>query len=173
MITYNRLPDKTVELLRRIELTTQCPLYFYGSVQRIDYIPNKSDIDIDIFTDNVSQVLNQIKSILQFPENKIKKTVLKINSKNRVIFGYKFVYTDKKHNLFLEISVFDKKYREDVLTYHMSKTSIPWYITPPLLALKYMFYTLNVIPVTAFHFCKKFLMDNTSGNGNNAKYFIM
>ena len=59
----NKLPIYTTTLLQNLEAYVGTPLYFYGSVQRPDYIQNKSDIDIDIFTvDKPSMALKVILS---------------------------------------------------------------------------------------------------------------
>lgn len=39
-------------------------IYFYGSIQRPDYIKGKSDIDIDIFTDNESSTIQKLCNFL-------------------------------------------------------------------------------------------------------------
>ena len=39
-------------------------LYFYGSVQRNDYIDNVSDIDICIFSDNIDSTILKVQ---QYP----------------------------------------------------------------------------------------------------------
>ena len=40
-------------------------IYFYGSVNRTDYVPGKSDIDVAIFTDNEYSVITKLQHFLK------------------------------------------------------------------------------------------------------------
>jgi hypothetical protein len=39
------------------------PLFFIGSITRSDFFPNNSDIDIEVFTDNVTSTKMKVESI--------------------------------------------------------------------------------------------------------------
>ena len=41
-------------------------LYYYGSIQRHDYFPGKSDIDVDLFTDNSSSTIIKLQNFFGF-----------------------------------------------------------------------------------------------------------
>ena len=45
-------PKEVKDFFKRLENYLDDELYFYGSVNRSDYIHGKSDIDVAIFTDN-------------------------------------------------------------------------------------------------------------------------
>ena len=51
-------------------------MYFYGSVQRFDYFPGQSDIDIGILTDNEYSVMNKMQHFLST------RTSLKVDKKD-------------------------------------------------------------------------------------------
>ena len=59
------LPNKLQRFFKRIENDLDTELYFYGSVTRSDYIPNKSDIDVAIFTDNEYSDMYKLQHILK------------------------------------------------------------------------------------------------------------
>lgn len=71
--TKNKLPDSTTNFLNNLSEYLQTPLYFYGSIQRYDYFPGKSDIDIDIFTDNEKSTISKLSNYLQI-DKKIQKS---------------------------------------------------------------------------------------------------
>ena len=50
--TKNELPYKLKRFFYKLENDLDTKLYFYGSIQRNDYVAGKSDIDVSIFTDN-------------------------------------------------------------------------------------------------------------------------
>ena len=52
-----KLTDKQREFFNNLSIYIDKPIYFYGSIYRVDYLPGKSDIDIDIFTDNESSTI--------------------------------------------------------------------------------------------------------------------
>ena len=58
--TKNKLPIKTQEYLNKMKEFLDTKLYFYGSVQRLDFFPNNSDIDICIFTDNTQTMIQKL-----------------------------------------------------------------------------------------------------------------
>ena len=55
----NKLPDDVEKFFKSLSKYIEKPLYFYGSVQRSDYFPGSSDIDVDIFTDNVNSTISK------------------------------------------------------------------------------------------------------------------
>ena len=56
--TRNKLPDNINKFFDDLTKYMDTKLYFFGSVQRNDYIHGLSDIDIDIFTDNIDSIIN-------------------------------------------------------------------------------------------------------------------
>jgi predicted nucleotidyltransferase len=50
--TRNNLTPYSKHFFDSLSNYLDTKLYFFGSIQRRDYFPNSSDIDVDIFTDN-------------------------------------------------------------------------------------------------------------------------
>lgn len=73
--TRNKLPDTTNNFLTNLSEYLQTELYFYGSIQRGDFFPGHSDIDIDIFTSNEKSTINTLSNYLQIDKNKFKKVI--------------------------------------------------------------------------------------------------
>ena len=55
--TINELTPYEKDFFTNLRNYIDKPLYFYGSIQRNDYFPGKSDIDIAIFTDNETSTI--------------------------------------------------------------------------------------------------------------------
>ena len=142
------------------------PIYFYGSIQRNDYLPGKSDIDIDIFTDNEHSTIYSLCNFLNLKRSDFKKSIYKINKE--VIKGYKTKYIDEIHNITLEISIYNEKDKSIIIKEHLRTNVLPIHISAVLIILKYLYYTLNIIPRDVFRRCKQFLM-----NENDELKFIV
>jgi hypothetical protein len=132
-------------------------LYFYGSIQRPDYVKGKSDIDIDIFTDNESSTIHKLCIFLNLKKSDFKKAFYKI--KNSVAYGYKTKYNDEVNNIKVEISVYNEKYKNIVLKDHENCRHLPFYITLALIIIKFLYYTLGIMPNKMYSRCKRFLMN--------------
>jgi predicted nucleotidyltransferase len=58
--TKNNLPENVKNFFNDLRKYLDTKLLFYGSVQRSDYFPESSDIDVDIFTDNVGSTMSKM-----------------------------------------------------------------------------------------------------------------
>jgi hypothetical protein len=65
------------------------------------------------------------------------------------------MYKEPQHNFFVEISIYDEKYKEGILDEHNGKKDLPIYATFALIIIKYLFYTLNIIPSEWYIYLKK------------------
>lgn len=133
------------------------PLYYYGSIKRADFIPGKSDIDIDIFTDNEQSTILLICNYLNYKRSEIKKFVYKINSV--VVHGYKTKYRDINNGINVEFSIYNSKYKTIVLNDRNYGECLPFHIIFALYIVKFMFYNLNIISKQSYKRCKRFLMN--------------
>lgn len=161
--TKNKLPIKTQEFLNKMKEYLDTNLYFYGSVQRLDFFPNKSDIDICIFTDNTQTMINKLSSFLHMDKTKIKKIFLNIKTNtNRyeIIYCYKCVYKNPKLNLILEITICNEKYKKNILLNNYIKgINISIYIVIILFILKFIYYYTNIIPFKCYTKYKNIIID--------------
>jgi len=170
--TKNNLSNFEQHFFNNLKIYIDKPIYFYGSIQRDDYFPQLSDIDIDIFSDNVNSTLNLLQNYLNLNKTEFKKSIYKMNKTNNIIPGYKNKYIDTEHKLTVEISVYDEKHKEEILVEHQSKFSLPIYITSILIFLKILHYNLDILPIYYYSRFKKFLT-NTCYDNNTAEFIIV
>jgi hypothetical protein len=141
-------------------------IYFYGSIQRSDYIKGKSDIDIDIFTENENSTIQKLSNYLNIKKSEFRKIIYKTN--NTLIYGYKTKYKDINNKINVEISVYNEKYKSLVLYDHNNGCFLPFYISFALIIVKLLYYNLGIISENSYKICKQFLM-----NPNNELRFIL
>lgn len=163
--TYNNLNENETIFINKLKNYLNVPIYFFGSIQRIDYIPNLSDIDLLIFYDNKPSFLYKLLNFLNLNKNDCKKIFYKINDK--LIYGYKIkynqpIYSDS-NNLKLEISLYHEKYKSFILNYEIQQIYLPFYITIPLLIIKYLYY-LNLISKKIYLKSKKYIINFNKQN---------
>ena len=77
--TKNVLPDHNRHFFKDLSEYLDTKLYFFGSVQRPDYFPGKSDIDVDLFTNNESSTIMKLQHFLGIEKYKFKKFVYKLH----------------------------------------------------------------------------------------------
>jgi hypothetical protein len=132
-------------------------LYFYGSIKRSDFIQGKSDIDIDLFTENQSSTIQLVCNFLHIKRSDVKKFVYKINS--NMVYGYKVKYEDKNIGIKMEISIYNIKYKKIILEDRKYSECLPFYIIFVLYIIKFLFYNLNIISKKSYKRFKRFLMN--------------
>ena len=111
-------------------------LYFYGSVNRSDYVHNKSDIDIAIFTDNMDAMLLKIQNCLNIDRSRIKRFVSKEKSKDKVHSGNKVIYEGDDLDFIFEILIYDSNVKQEKLDFYEKVNNIPIYASLLLLLFK-------------------------------------
>ena len=151
------------------QLNTQ--IYYYGSIQRSDYFPKSSDIDVDIFTNNESSTIAKLQNILGVEKYHFRKFLYKLNKTNIIVQGKKVQYEDKDQGFRTEISIYSEKDKEFVLRDHNYKTVLPFYILYLLMILKYLHYTFGIITKDLYKYLKRLLM-NTLFNGKDEEFVI-
>ena len=97
--TKNIMPEYNNIFFDKLKNHLDLKIYFFGSVQRDDYFPKDSDIDVAIFTDNIKSTIFKLQSFLHKDYNDFKKFVWKLNNDNRLVKGYKIMYKEPQHNL--------------------------------------------------------------------------
>ena len=101
-------------------------LYFYGSVNRSDYVQEKSDIDVAIFTDNEYSTMTKLQHYLHVPRNAFDKIIWKLEG--NMIYGYKIKcnkYTDSK----CEIAIYNNDFKNTLLNEYRNYNHFPLYIS--------------------------------------------
>jgi len=153
--TYNKLPEKVETFLTQLGDYLGIPLLYFGSVQRNDYFEGHSDIDIDVFTENEQSTLIKMQQFMKTPSRKFKKVAWRLNDSKRMVYGYKMMYEDKVNEFVIEFSVYNNKFKKDILVEHLKKTVLPWYCTFILLIIKTLYYKLGLLPKDVFSYLKK------------------
>jgi len=169
--TKNKLTFYESMFFDKLKRYIDKPIYFYGSIQRDDYFPQLSDIDIDIFSDNEFSTLHMLQNYLNMSKSDFKKSIYKMDKTNKLILGYKTKYIDEKNKLTVEISVYNEKYKDDILKEHRSKFHLPFYITVLLILFKTLHYNLEILPIYYYSRIKKFLTNYCYDN-NKAEFVI-
>jgi hypothetical protein len=168
--TKNILPKKTVRFFKDLSEYIDKKILYFGSVQRTDYFSGYSDIDVDIFTDNVESTLTKIQHFLNIKRSKFKKIAWQLNSTKRVVYGYKIMYENPGLNLLVEFSIYNDKYKKGILEEHLKKMVLPFYISFALYILKFLYYYLHLIPRQSYSYIKNKLL--TNGLGLPDEHFV-
>jgi len=156
--TKNIMPEYNNIFFDKLKNHLDLKIYFFGSVQRDDYFPKDSDIDVAIFTDNIKSTIFKLQSFLHKDYNDFKKFVWKLNNDNRLVKGYKIMYKEPQHNLAAEISIYDEKYKDSILQQHNGKRVLPFYATYALIIIKYLYYSLNIMPREWYIYLKNIIL---------------
>jgi len=143
--TRNELTPYSKIFFNKLSNYLDTKIYYFGSIQRRDYFPQSSDIDVDIFTDNVKSTMIQLQNLLNVEKRDFHKFVYKLHRCNRLAHGYKLKYKDITNNFSTEILIFNEKYKYDVIREHNSKASLPFYVSYLLILLKTIYYDLHLM----------------------------
>jgi predicted nucleotidyltransferase len=161
--TKNKLSQYSTDFFHKLSNYLDTKLYYFGSVQRGDYFPKSSDIDVAIFTENTSSLLTKMQNLLKVSPNEFKKFVWRLNSNNALVSGYKILYKEPENDFIAEFSIYDTKHMDNILFEHNDKKDLPFYATFLLIVIKFLFYTLAIIPSTWYIQSKKFIFTTFIG----------
>jgi len=162
--TINKMPDYAENFYRRLNNYIGTNVYFYGSVQRADYFPEDSDIDVAIFTDNMPSMLNRISTFLKKRKSDFKRFVIKLVDSNKIATGYKCMYIEEDRNFKTEFSVYDEKFKPDILNEYQIKNNLPLYSVFLLQILKIIYYKLKIITHDWYAYLKDIVINKLTGN---------
>ena len=96
--TVNKMSDYATTFFNSLSNYLDTKIYYYGSIQRIDYFPNSSDIDVDIFTDNEQSTISKLQNFLGIERHEFKKFIYKLHKTNVLVHGCKVKYKSKENN---------------------------------------------------------------------------
>jgi len=157
--TKQKLPENVTIFFKNLSNLLETKLLYFGSVQREDYFPGNSDIDVDIFTENVSSTLAKMQHFLHMSKDKFKKFIWRLNNKKKTLVkGHKVMYKSSDGSFAAEFSIYDEKFKQDILREHLMKTQLPFYASFMLIVLKFFYYKLKIIPSETFSYLKKKIM---------------
>ena len=147
----DKLDDYKYNFLLDLQTHLNQELIFFGSINRMDYFKNNSDIDLAIITDNTHSVLFKIQHYLNVDKTNIKKIYQQFNKKTtNIVRGYKIKYKDVDRNFRFDLVVYDEKYRPFVLDNIYKHNTMPIVLSTLLYILKFLFYKLYLFPKSFF-----------------------
>jgi predicted nucleotidyltransferase len=156
--------------LENISNYTGETIYVYGSILRSDY-NKKSDVDICIFTHNINSLKIKLQHFLVTNKKNFKTIYWILPESKRMAVGYKIFYKNIKNNLMVEISIYNEKYKNEILNEHYSKTILPYYATILLFIIKFLHYDMNILNRTNYAYLKKIIL--STGIGKKKDDFIV
>jgi hypothetical protein len=162
-----RLTERQKHFFNDLSIHINEAIYFYGSIYRTDYIPGKSDIDIDIFTDNESSTIEKLCNFLHIKKSEFRKSLYKLHS--TVVRGYKTKYKDDHNGIEVEISIYNNNYKNLVLEEHSKAKNMPLHISIILLIVKFCYYNLGIISTDTY----KILKLNLVNPGSEYKFILV
>lgn len=171
MENTNKLTPKQTIFLNSLSEYLEIKLFYYGSILRKDYIPGKSDIDIDIFTDNEDSTLTKMQHFLHVKKNEFKRVVWKVRKDNRVTTGYKLAYKNDFINA--EFAIYNEKFKKYILEEHNSKIYLPFYISFVVSFLKILYYELQVLPTSYYKELKRNLFSYGLGEKSKDAFIVI
>lgn len=163
--TKNDLPKDTKLFFKKLSDYLDTKLLFFGSIQRSDYVPGHSDIDIDIFTDNEQTIIAKLQHFLHVKKMDFKKTEWKMDNING--YGYKLKYKNKNKNIVAEFSIYNEKFKEIMLKKHISKFDLPILVSILLCILKFFYYKIPIISKSVYIYLKNQLLNEAIGTADD------
>jgi hypothetical protein len=145
-------------------------LYFYGSVNRPDYIHGKSDIDVAIFTDNEYSMMSKIQHFLHVKRDAFDKIVWKL--RGRIVYGYK-IKCDKYTNSKCEIAIYNDEFKDFLLDEIKTYDKVPFHVAILLYILKTLHYTLSLISNKTYLYYKRYVFNNIMLDKSDTVFFLM
>ena len=142
-VENNRLTPKERHFFSTLSSYLQKPLFFFGSVQRFDYLKGMSDIDVAIFTDNIPSTLKKLQLFLNYSKP-IDKFIYRNKLSRSVIYGNKLMYKTPTNDIITELSIYNIKDKKVILQDQLSKINVPIFVSVLLLILKFL-YSLNLV----------------------------
>jgi len=161
--TKNEMPEYAKHFFNKLSNYLDTKLYFYGSIQRNDYFPKSSDIDVDLFTDNINSTISKLQHFFNVKRDEFKKIFYRLRESKKVVHGYKFKYKEESKFFSTEISIYDEKYKDAILQEHSSRIMMPEYLSWLLIILKYIYYNIGIIPKTYYYYLKNKIIDSVDG----------
>jgi hypothetical protein len=138
-----------LELQEKIVL----PLFFMGSITRSDYIKGKSDLDIEIFSDNVTSTKEKLNYLFNYYEGQKENTIIIVKIKDIPFSGYK--YTVNQDGIQFDLTLYKKESQKTILYYRIREINIPFTISAFLIIIKFLHYRLNIINERNYYLIKK------------------
>jgi hypothetical protein len=129
------------------------PLFFMGSITRSDYIKGKSDLDIEIFSDNVTSTKEKLNYLFNYYEVQKENTIIIVKIKDVPFSGYKYKVNDSE--IEFDLTLYKKVSQKTILYYRTREINVPFTISALLIVTKFLHYRLNIINERNYYLIKK------------------
>jgi predicted nucleotidyltransferase len=147
-------------------------IYFYGSVNRPDYVAGKSDIDVAIYTDNEYSIMTKLQHYLHIPRKAFDKIVWKLEG--QMIYGYKLKcekYVSLNEAKKCEIAIYNNDFKDILMKEYYNV--IPIHISILLFILKTFYYTIPLLPSNIYVKYKRYIFNTLMLNKQNSVFFLI
>ena len=167
----SKMPKHIQDFFKKLEKYIDNPILFFGSIQRIDYFPNSSDIDAVVFVHDEKTTMNKIQNYLNLSNKPFKHFFNYIPLCNKVVKGYKYVIKDPDNNFKADLLIYNVKYKDCVLKDTEQIRNMPFYCAIILYILKFLYYN-NLLPKNLFLYSKRILFSfiRDGFNSINTRY---
>lgn len=169
--TKNDLPKNVKKFFYELSEYLDTKLLYFGSIQRSDYVPGKSDIDVDIFTDNEYSLMNKMQHFLHVDKKDFEKVIWIINK--TTTYGYKLKYIDENENIHAEFSIYNEKFKKIILKEHNNKNNLPIYASILLYIIKLFYYQIPLMDKKTFAYLKRVVLNGSLGEEIDAKFLVL
>jgi predicted nucleotidyltransferase len=157
------LPRSVKDFFYNLKNYLDTDLYFYGSINRQDYIHGKSDIDVAIFTDNEYSVMNKLHGILYSKKDDFKKVIWKLEGK--IIYGFKIKCNPNLLNgAECEIAIYNNDFKEHLLNEFERNDRIPILVSIIIYILKFLHYNIPLISRDVYVKLKRIIFNRLINN---------
>jgi hypothetical protein len=164
------LPKDVKDFFKRLENYLDTDLYFYGSVNRPDYVHNKSDIDIAIFTDNEYSTITKLQHFLHVKRNAFDKVIWKLNGK--MVYGYK-IKCEKYIDIKCEIAIYNNDFKDILIKEISQYNSVPVHVGFLLFILKTLYYTFPIISQQTYADYKRYIFNEIMLQKKNTVFLLL
>lgn len=169
--TKNDLPKNVKDFFYQLGDYLDTKLLYFGSVQRSDYVPGKSDIDVDIFAENEYSLMVKMQHFLHVGKKDFKKVVWII--KDTPTYGYKLKYENEKEGINAEFSIYNDRFKDIILSEHNAKKVLPFYVSILLYILKFFYYQVPLLDKKRYAYYKRVILNGTMGEEIDAKFLVL
>jgi hypothetical protein len=150
----HNLKKKEYNYFLHLQNEIELPLFFIGSITRSDFFPDNSDVDIEVFSNNITSTKLKVENI--FNNGKIEKDKYIVFKINGIPFsGCKYHVSNERDNIRFDFTIYKKECQNIILYYRDMEINIPFLFTTILVILKYLRYYLNLINSFQYSYIKK------------------
>jgi hypothetical protein len=174
--TRNELPMGLKRFLRKLGDYLDTPLYYYGSIQRKDYVAGQSDIDVSIFADNENSVIAKMCHYLHANRKDFKTIIIK-NSEG-IVYGHKIKYkteskNDKGEPIVCEFAIYNTVFKIPLMEFYHKINNVPLFILFLLYILKQVFYVFPIISKKKYTDIKNYIFADLYLKIKERQFFVI